>query len=361
MSRLPIAPCVALAVMLAAPAGAEDVAPPRLKVAQASRWDWLRERVFGSQATNEIAAETLARDGGSRLLLKADGSEYLAAVLAQWRDGVRRVMREDRIAYGTLAVHDDGVELRLRDAADLPRAMSALAKWAGRAAEIRDMGAGLVRVTPPADWLGPPIGQAVEVLTRGLTEAGIAGAGVQRDGTDRIVISLPGVKDAAPVWAKLSARAHLALRLIDLSVTPEEALRRGAPADSEVLYAYKSRQPYLVKKSAVMEGHDIVEAVAILDQRTNQPVVSLRFAPRGARELGRVTDENIGQPLAFVLDNEVIAAPVIREPIMGGSVQVSGGFTVEEANDLAIRLRAGALPVGLSVIEQQTIERAQKK
>ena len=115
------------------------------------------------------------------------------------------------------------------------------------------------------------------------------------------------------------------------------------------------KRPYLVEKRILVSGGDLTDAQPGFDQRTNEPIVSFRFNTSGARKFAQVTQENVGKPFAIILDNQVISAPVIREPILGGSGQISGSFTVESANDLAILLRAGALPAPLTIIEERTV------
>ena len=137
-------------------------------------------------------------------------------------------------------------------------------------------------------------------------------------------------------------------------MTARDAMQGRVPADSEVLYAFKTREPYLVHRQSALGGHDIVDAKAGFDLN-GRPSVDFRFSARGARVFGQLTQENVGRPFAIVLDNEVLSAPVIQTPILGGFGQITGNFTVEEANRLAVRLRAGALPVKLNVIEQTTV------
>jgi preprotein translocase subunit SecD len=117
----------------------------------------------------------------------------------------------------------------------------------------------------------------------------------------------------------------------------------------------EGRPPYLIRKQVVVSGEDLTDAQPGFDQRTSEPIVTFRFNTNGARRFAQVTQENVGRPFAIVLDNEVISAPVIREPILGGSGQISGSFTVEGANNLAILLRAGALPAPLTIIEERTV------
>ncbi len=146
-------------------------------------------------------------------------------------------------------------------------------------------------------------------------------------------------------------RGKLQLRLVDQTMTPEQAMREGAPVGSEVLYGRSDKTPYLVEKRVILSGRDLVDAQAAFDQRTNEPVITFKFNTAGTRRFAQVTQENVGRPFAIVIDNAVVSAPVIREPILGSSGQISGSFTAQEANDLAILLRAGELPGRLKVIE----------
>ena len=144
--------------------------------------------------------------------------------------------------------------------------------------------------------------------------------------------------------------------MVDVSIPAEQALQGRVPPDSEILYsATPPKTPYLVEKRILVSGSDLTDAQPGFDQRTNEPIVSFRFNTSGARKFAQVTQENVGRPFAIILDNQVISAPVIREPILGGSGQISGSFTVESANDLAILLRAGALPAPLTIIEERTV------
>src|SRR5207245_11464013 len=132
---------------------------------------------------------------------------------------------------------------------------------------------------------------------------------------------------------------------------PDQAGRGAPPAHAEVLYDRGHRKPYMVYKRSVLTGRDLVDAQASFDQRTNEPVISFRFNADGARRFAQVTQENVGKPFAIVIDNEVMSAPVIREPILGGSGQISGAFTVEQANDMALMLRAGELPGKMTLLQ----------
>jgi protein-export membrane protein SecD len=139
-------------------------------------------------------------------------------------------------------------------------------------------------------------------------------------------------------------------------VSPDQAQQGRLPPESELLMSASSpKVPYVVKKQVLVSGGELTDAQPGFDQRTNEPIVSFRFNTTGSRKFAQATVENVGQPFAIVLDNEVISAPVIREPITGGQGQISGNFTVQSANDLAVLLRAGALPAPLTVVEERTV------
>jgi preprotein translocase subunit SecD len=168
---------------------------------------------------------------------------------------------------------------------------------------------------------------------------------------------VPGLGNPEELIKVIGTTAKLTFRLVDSSVTPEQALQTRPPPESEIVYGSKAenRQPYLLEKRVIVSGEELTDAQPGFDQRTSEPIVTFKFNTSGARKFAQVTQENVNRPFAIVLDEEVISAPVIREPILGGSGQISGNFTVESANNLAILLRAGALPAKLTVIEQRVV------
>ena len=155
-------------------------------------------------------------------------------------------------------------------------------------------------------------------------------------------MQVPGLQDPSRLKEILGKTAKLDFRMVDQSMTAEQAIASHPPPDSEILDGEGS-QKYLIEKRVLVSGADLIDAQPGFDQRTSEPIVSFRFNSGGARKFAEATQQNVGKPFAIVLDNKVISAPVIREPILGGSGQISGNFTVQSANDLAILLRAGAL------------------
>jgi preprotein translocase subunit SecD len=311
--------------------------------------------------------------GGSHILLEVDRNDVRKQRLDSLRDEVIRTLRESRITWSNPpAVRGNSVEVRIREGQDFAAAFAKLRGLSQplggvlqgngvRTLDVVDAGGELVRLTPTdaamTERTRGTIDQSVPIIERRINELGLVEPTVQRQGTDRILVEVPGLGDPRQLLEILGKTAKLEFRLVDTSANAEEAAQGRAPSDSEVLYEKQGGQrvPVVVKKQSLVEGADLTDAQASFDQRTGEPIVNFKFNGSGARKFGRATQENVGRPFAIVLDNEVISAPVIREPILGGSGQISGSFTVESANNLAILLRAGALPAKLTVIEQRVV------
>src|SRR5207244_9960982 len=228
-----------------------------------------------------------------------------------------------------------------------------------RSLDVTTEAGNLVRltVTEPAlvERIRQSVEQSIQIIERRVNELGTVEPLIQRQGSDRILVQVPGLQDPTRLKELLGKTAKMEFRMVDTTVSPEQAQQGRVPADSEVLMSASSpKVPYVIKRQVLVSGGDLTDAQPGFDQRTNEPIVSFRFNTSGARKFAQATTENVGQPFAIVLDNEVISAPVIREPITGGSGQISGSFTVQQANDLAILLRAGALPAPLTVIADRT-------
>jgi preprotein translocase subunit SecD len=308
--------------------------------------------------------------GGSYLLLEVDSNYVKKEKLDQTRDDVRRVLREAKIGYTGLASHPDNVEVRVKDTdtqnaltklRELSQPLGGLLGSGGqRSVEISDAGGGLIRLTVSqaaiTERIRQTIEQSIQIVERRINQLGTVEPVIQRQGTDRILVQVPGLQDPTRLKELLGKTAKMDFRMVDSTVSPDQAQQGRAPPDSDVLMSSTSPKiPYVVKKQVLVSGGDLTDAQPGFDQRSGEPIVSFRFNTSGSRKFAAATSENVGQPFAIVLDNEVISAPVIREPITGGSGQISGSFTVQGANDLAILLRAGALPAPLTIIEERTV------
>ena len=310
--------------------------------------------------------------GGSHILLEVDTNAVRKEKLEAVRDDVRRVLRDARVGYTGLVVRGNSVEVRIREGSNFDQAVDKLRELSQplggilgsstgqRTLDVTTEAGSLVRLTPtePAilERVRQSVEQSIQIIERRVNELGTVEPLIQRQGVDRILVQVPGLQDPTRLKELLGKTAKLDFRMVDVSIPAEQALQGRVPPDSEILYGTTMpRTPYLVEKRILVSGSDLTDAQPGFDQRTNEPIVSFRFNTSGARKFAQVTQENVGKPFAIILDNQVISAPVIREPILGGSGQISGSFTVESANDLAILLRAGALPAPLTIIEERTV------
>jgi len=310
--------------------------------------------------------------GGSHILLEVDANYVRKEKAEQLRDDVRRLLREIRSGYTGLVVRGMTVEVRIREESDFQAALTKLRELSQplggllsatgqRSVDVVDAGNRLIQltITQPAitERIRQAVEQSIQIVGRRVDQLGTVEPLIQRQGVDRILVQVPGLDDPERLIRLVGQTAKLAFRLVDASVSPDQAQGGRLPPESELLKgtAKEGGQPYVIEKRIMVSGEDLTDAQPGFDQRTNEPIVTFKFNINGARRFAQVTQENVGRPFAIVLDNEVISAPVIREPILGGSGQISGSFTVEQANDLAILLRAGALPAPLTVIEQRVV------
>ena len=311
--------------------------------------------------------------GGSHILLEVDTAAVRREKVVALQEDARRVVRDNRFgAPGAVVVRGQSVEFRAREGVDpalllskmreLSQPLGGLLSATGqRSVEVVDLGGGAVRLTPtePAiiERIRQSVEQSIQIIERRINEIGTREPTIQRQGLDRILVQVPGLQDPTRLKELLGKTAKLTFRLVDQSVPIDQAMQGRVPAESELLKGSKAEnsQPYVIEKRVIVSGEDLTDAQPGFDQRNSEPIVTFRFNTGGARRFAQVTQENVGRPFAIVLDNEVISAPVIREPILGGSGQISGNFTVQSANDLAILLRAGALPAPLTIIEERTV------
>jgi preprotein translocase subunit SecD len=307
--------------------------------------------------------------GGSSLLLQVDTNAVRQERLQAVNDDVLRVLRQARIPFTGRSIHGGNVEVHITRPADVQTALAKLqdlsqpltgvaGSTGQRSLDITETG-GLITLTPSdaalTDRIRQAVDQSIEIIQRRVNELGLVEPSIQREGIDRILVQVPGLQDPTRLKEILGKTAKLDFRMVDLSMSAEQALQTHPPPDSEVLSGQQPGEKYLIEKRVLVSGADLVDAEPGFDQRTNEPVVNFRFNSSGARKFAEATEQNVGKPFAIVLDNQVVSAPVIREPILGGQGQISGNFTVQQANDLAILLRAGALPAPLTIVEENTV------
>ncbi|RJR23726.1 MAG: protein translocase subunit SecD [Desulfobacteraceae bacterium] len=207
------------------------------------------------------------------------------------------------------------------------------------------------------------VDQALETIRNRIDQFGVSEPDIRPQEEDRILVQLPGIKDPKRAVELIGKTAILEFKLMDEEGNLEEAIKGNVPPGDEILYEVatdpntgaKRKIPFLLKKRTLLTGEYITDARVAIDSRYNEPYVSLSFDARGARLFEQITGENIKKRLAIVLDNNVYSAPVIQDKISGGKAQITGRFTMEEAKDLAIVLRAGALPAPVKILEERSV------
>ncbi|MCO6178097.1 protein translocase subunit SecDF [Ciceribacter sp. RN22] len=310
--------------------------------------------------------------GGSHIMLKIEKADIIKERLETTVGDIRNNLREAGIRYTGLSGVGQQIQVRITDADKVEAAKEALAPLT-QVVSVGGLTGGTVQEITMTEGEGgllrfdltdaginyrtaSALTQSIEVVRRRVDELGTTEPLIQRQGEDRIIVQVPGLTDPQRLKSLLNQTAKLTFHMVDMSMPVEEAINGRPPASSEVLYSMDDPAvPYLVEKRALVSGENLVDAQATFNQQTNEPVVSFRFDSKGAQRFAQATQQNVGRPFAIVLDDQVISAPVIREPIVGGSGQISGGFSVEGANDLAVLLRAGALPATLTVVEERTV------
>jgi protein-export membrane protein SecD len=301
--------------------------------------------------------------GGSYLLLEVDVAAAQRDRLNSVIDTVRGALLNAKIGYTGLNVEGDAIAFQIRDLDRLDDARQALAKIdPDLVSEISSDGAGTIKFTQVATEARrrQAVDQSIEIIRRRIDETGTKEPTIQREGANRILVQLPGVDNPEHVKALLGRTAKLTFQLVDTGISVDDARRGRMPPGDEVLPAADDPRgrnsgatAYVVRKRVMVGGDTLVDAQATF--QNSEPVVSFRFDAVGAKRFGDATRENVGKPFAIVLDNKVISAPVIREAITGGSGIISGSFTVQSASDLALLLRAGALPAPITVLEERSV------
>ncbi|MEW6631986.1 MAG: protein translocase subunit SecDF [Pseudomonadota bacterium] len=347
---------VAVTVILAAP----NLFPASV-LAQLPSWVPKRQMTLG-----------LDLQGGSHILLQMNQNDLIKDRMETTRDEIRTLLRDAKINYTGLSGAGRTVQVRISDANQLDAAKNALKPLTAPVAaglfsggsiqemSLDDSEPGLLKFTVTDAGLkyrtSTALTQSIEVVERRVNELGTTEPIVQRQGDDRILVQVPGLQDPQRLKEILGQTAKLTFQMVDDSMPVQDALKSRPPAGSSVLYSQDDPPiPYLIYNQVLVSGENLVDAQATYNSQTNEPVVSFRFDSKGATRFGQATASNVGKRFAIILDNQVISAPQIREPILGGSGQISGNFTAQSANDLAVLLRAGALPATLTVIEERTV------
>jgi preprotein translocase subunit SecD len=308
--------------------------------------------------------------GGSRLLLEAETADIAKQRLEQMEEQVRTEMRrqEPRVDIGDISTSGGQLSFFVRNVAQLDAAVErirTLTQPVGmggqRDWDVRVVDSTRIVLTPTSSGLANATKNAMEVATeivrKRIDELGTREPSIVQQGSNRIDVQVPGLKNPEALKALLGKTAKLEFKLVDLTADPAQVAQGRAPPGSQVLpFADpKDGAGIAVQRRVMISGDQLIDATQGFDQQNNQPVVNIKFDSQGGRRFARTTQENVGKPFAIILDGKVLSAPRINEPILGGSAQISGSFTVDNANELAIALRSGKLPVALKVIEERTV------
>lgn len=303
--------------------------------------------------------------GGSYLLLNIDFSAVEQQDLASLVDQARQTLHDAGLGYTGLHPDLAGNQVRvdLLNAQEAPAALAALQKLVTYAPGAATPNVAVSQAGPASISLAIPrqtliaresqaVQQSITIIQRRIDGSGVLNPQIARQGQDGIVVQLPGVSDPGRIRALIGTTAHLTFQMVDGSAPPGPV----APLGDEVLpMASNPAESMDVFSSVAVDGADLTDAQATTDPQTGQWVVNFTLNSIGAREFADVTTANVGKLFAIVLDGKVIEAPVIREPITGGSGQISGNFTPQSATDLALLLRAGALPAPINIVEEQSV------
>jgi len=302
--------------------------------------------------------------GGSHLLLEVGVNVVINERLDSLVDAIRKELRSSHIRYSGLGRVRGGVTVTLKDPKTAQETYDKIrALETGYETNLSDTGLVTIKMLEKTrrDRSIAAVEQSIEIVRRRIDETGVREPTIVRQGEDRILVQVPGLDDPERLKRLLGKTAKLTFHLLDDKASFSDALAGRIPPGTMFLPSQDEvdsvGQPrrYLVKKRVVVSGDTLIDATPGFDSRDNRPVVNFRFDSVGAKRFGDVTMKNVNKPFAIVLDGKVLSAPVIREPILGGAGQISGNFSLAEASDLALLLRAGALPAPLTVLEERSV------
>ena len=306
--------------------------------------------------------------GGAHLLAEVQVQDvYESRMEAMWPE-IRDALRDERSTVGTIRRQEsapDEIRLRISQPEGMARALEVVRGLARQVQTLTGVGATDIEARAEGDTIvvqlseaeklasdDRTVRQSLEIIRRRIDEVGTREPTIQRQGADRILIQVPGIGSAGELKEIIGTTAQLTFNPVAGRGTDPDAV---AGIGEEIVPSIdESGVYYTIESAPVVTGEELVDAQPAFDQN-GRPAVNFRFNTSGARKFGDYTRDNIGAPFAIVLDDEVISAPVIQSHIPGGSGIITGNFTVEESTNLAVLLRAGALPAGLEFLEERTI------
>ncbi|MFH1984664.1 MAG: protein translocase subunit SecD [Pseudomonadota bacterium] len=309
--------------------------------------------------------------GGMHLVLQVETKKAVEGRIERMTYDLRDELRQGKVHFQDISrINDDQIAVAVRGEDNITKFREVLDKEFGdlrKKSEILD--GDLLRIVldlPEREQdaiMKSATDQALETIRNRIDQFGVNEPDIRRQGEDRILIQLPGIRDTQRAKDLIGKTALLEFKMVDEGGDLQTALDGKPPQGTEVLYQTRedratnraTKTPFLIQKRSVLTGASLTDARVEIDSQYNEPYVSIKFDAKGGRIFARVTEENVNRRLAIVLDGNVYSAPVIQEKISGGEARITGRFTTEEARDLAIVLRAGALPAPVTILEERTV------
>ncbi len=299
--------------------------------------------------------------GGSHLLLEVDTKSVLKEKSEDLVDDVRKSLRKSKIKYSNLGSRITGAVVNITEADKVDLAKKNILENIDKGISVKNE-QGKISLNFSEQYIIDSrlktVEQSIEVVRKRVDESGTKEPTIQKQGEERIVVQLPGIKDPERIKSLIGRTAKLNFHMLD-PTTVELAEQRGKmpPGTFKAVNADPSayEKQFVVKKRVLLTGERLKNAAATVDAQSGRYVVAFEFDKKGAKKFAKITTDNVYQRLAILLDNRVVSAPQIREPITGGQGNISGNFSPETANDLAVLLRAGSLPAPIKVLEERTV------
>ena len=309
--------------------------------------------------------------GGMHLVLEVQAHEAAEGTVERIGQELKSTLRKERIRFKRIErINGDQLSIKIKGTKNIDRFQEFLDNEYSELREVKrnlaDEVLTLVLDLPDTETARiktMAVDQALETIRNRIDQFGLSEPDIRRQSHQRILVQLPGINDPERAKDLIGQTALLEFKLVDESVTVSEAQKGNLPPDTELLYQVETnpdtkrtvKTPFVLKKRTLLTGASLTDARMEIGGQYNEPYVSLSFDKKGARRFAEITGENVKKRLAIVLDNKVKSAPMIQEKISGGSARITGRFSTEEARDLAIVLRAGALPAPVKILEERTV------
>jgi preprotein translocase subunit SecD len=302
--------------------------------------------------------------GGIHLVLDVDVEKAVERSVEEDADTVRRILRENKILYRQLDAKGTTLTVQLKNDSDSAAAQSLIKAAMSGYSIVSSAGQFDLSITDTEakEIKKFAVDQSIEVIRNRIDALGTTEPVIVKQGERRILVQIPGYEDSARAKGLIGRTAQLEFKLVDEKGDLDKALSGQIPSGDVIVYGKAEnrngqmvRQPYLLKKRTELSGSEVSDARVSIDSRYNEYAVTLKFNNKGARKFDKLTAAHVGERFAIILEGVIQSAPVIRERIAGGTAQITGSFTSQDARDLAIVLRAGALPAPVKVVEERSI------